>query len=396
MNCANHNDQAAVAFCRTCGKPLCNQCTRDVRGVIYCESCLAARMEGAATAAGFVPPQTGYQQFMDQGLGVKVAPGPASGPNPAVAGILAGFFPIGVGAVYAGQYIKGLTHLGISVLLIIAISSDVPWFVKMILGISMGFFYVYQIIDSVRTAKAIQAGEPVPDPYGLAQMFGGGTTSGGAAGTAGGFGGEREHTKVPVAAAVLIGLGVLFLINTAFDFSLHRYWPIILIFLGVWLFAKHWGLLGTYRPTCLCERCRTRKLMGPAMLVTIGVLFLLDNVSNIDFGKTWPAILLVIGVVKLMQSNASYAGHVGPLPPGASGYVAPGYTPPGTPYPPTAGTVYPPNVPPVAGFPSAAAPAPGFVENSGQGGAPGTEPSSSGTSSSNPSSSDPSGEVKNV
>ena len=46
MNCATHSDTAAVAFCRTCGKPLCNQCTRDVRGVIYCEACLAARMEG--------------------------------------------------------------------------------------------------------------------------------------------------------------------------------------------------------------------------------------------------------------------------------------------------------------------------------------------------------------
>ena len=57
MNCNTHGDTAAVAFCRTCGKPLCNQCTRDVRGVIYCEACLAARMEGMAPAAGFVPPQ---------------------------------------------------------------------------------------------------------------------------------------------------------------------------------------------------------------------------------------------------------------------------------------------------------------------------------------------------
>ena len=57
MNCATHSDTAAVAFCRTCGKPLCNQCTRDVRGVIYCEACLAARMEGTAPAAGFTPVQ---------------------------------------------------------------------------------------------------------------------------------------------------------------------------------------------------------------------------------------------------------------------------------------------------------------------------------------------------
>src|SRR5208282_4550163 len=98
MNCATHSDTAAVAFCRTCGKPLCQTCTRDVRGVIYCEECLAARLDGTTPApgyvppaSGFAPPQTGYQQFMDQGLGVKVRPGPTSGPNPAVAGILAGF-----------------------------------------------------------------------------------------------------------------------------------------------------------------------------------------------------------------------------------------------------------------------------------------------------------------
>ena len=178
MNCTTHSDTAAVAFCRTCGKPLCNQCTRDVRGVIYCESCLAARMEGTPPAAGFVPaqvpqtpPQTGYQQFMDQGLGVKVPPGPTSGPNPAVAGIL-GAIPLGLGAVYCGQYAKGLAHLGIFVLAIVGLSSDLPWQADMIIGIFLGFFWVYQILDAVRTAKAIQAGEPAPDPFGLAQTFG--------------------------------------------------------------------------------------------------------------------------------------------------------------------------------------------------------------------------------
>lgn len=331
MNCATHSDTAAVAFCRTCGKPLCNNCTRDVRGVIYCEACLAARMEGtnAAPGAGFTPvqipqapPQTGYQQFMDQGLGMKVPPGPSSGPNPAVAGMLAGFFPIGVGAVYNGQYTKGLAHLAIAVFLIVAQTIDIPDYLHVVLGLAMGFFYVYQIIDAARSARAIQMGEPAPDPFGLAQAFGGGA----------GVGEKFESTKVPATAAILIGLGVLFLINTVFDFSLHRFWPIILIVLGVWLFAKQWGLLGNYRPYCVCEQCRTRKVMGPAILVTVGVLFLLDNVGRFEFHRTWPAILLVIGVVKLMQSNASNAGHVGPLPPGSSGF------PPNIPPPPAAPT----------------------------------------------------------
>ena len=61
MNCANHPEIEKVAFCRTCGKPLCANCTRSVHGVIYCETCLAARLEGvqpnvaAPPAAGFVP-----------------------------------------------------------------------------------------------------------------------------------------------------------------------------------------------------------------------------------------------------------------------------------------------------------------------------------------------------
>jgi len=181
----------------------------------------------APPAPGFVPPQAGYQ-FVDQGPGLKVPPGAATGPNPAVAGILAGFFPFGVGAVYCSQYAKGLAHLVIMVLLIIGVSSDVPWYVHMVLGIGIGFFYLYQIIDAARTAKAIQMGEPAPDPLGLASMFG----SGGVA-TEGGE--KAEGTRIPIAAAVLIALGVLFLINTAFDFSLHRYWPLILIGLGVWI-----------------------------------------------------------------------------------------------------------------------------------------------------------------
>src|ERR1700683_1640477 len=146
MNCANHADVSAVAYCRTCGKALCANCTRPVRGVIYCEDCLGAKMEG-------IPfPPTPYQQVMEQGLGLKVQPGPASGPNPAVAGILAGFFPFGVGAVYCSQYAKGLAHLVIFVLMIVGLSADLPWYVDVVLGLSLGFFCFYQIIDAVRTA----------------------------------------------------------------------------------------------------------------------------------------------------------------------------------------------------------------------------------------------------
>src|SRR5260370_22796831 len=110
MNCANHADASAVAYCRTCGKPLCANCTRPVRGVIYCEDCLGARMEGTpAAAAGFV--SSTIPAAATQGRVPAPPAPPGTGPHPAVAGILAAFFPFGVVPLYTGQYAKGLAHL---------------------------------------------------------------------------------------------------------------------------------------------------------------------------------------------------------------------------------------------------------------------------------------------
>src|SRR5450756_2598694 len=156
MNCANHADASAVAYCRTCGKALCATCTRPVRGVIYCEDCLGAKMEGVPTgAAGFVP-GTFSPAASRQVPAPPPPPGSGSGPNPTVAGILAGFFPFGVGAVYTGQYAKGLAHLAIFVLLVAganAADSDHSNALGVVCGLGIAFFYVYQIIDSVRSAK---------------------------------------------------------------------------------------------------------------------------------------------------------------------------------------------------------------------------------------------------
>ncbi len=62
---------------------------------------------------------------------------------------------------------------------------------------------------------------------------------------------------------------------------------------------------------CTCARCRLGGLMGPAILITIGVLFLIQQFSNrISFGELWPVILIVIGGVKLLEATASTEGHV--------------------------------------------------------------------------------------
>jgi hypothetical protein len=280
-------------------------------------------LEGTAPAAAFVPPQTppqtGYQQFMDQGLGLKVQPGPTSGPNPVVAGILAGFFPFGVGAVYCSQYAKGLAHLLIFVMLIFGANHAGSW--DWLFGIGIAFFYVYQIIDAVRTAHALQAGQPAPDPMGLAQTFS--------------MGEKFDSGKIPVGAVILIGLGILFLLHTLgiMEYGFDRFWPLILIFLGGWMFYRN---RERSQRICSCGRCSTRWLMGPVMVLTTGFLFLFQSLGVAELDRTWPAWILAVGIVKLIQSSASSAGHVGPLPPGPAVI-----TQPAPPAPPAATTSNP-------------------------------------------------------
>jgi hypothetical protein len=74
------------------------------------------------------------------------------------------------------------------------------------------------------------------------------------------------------------------------------------------------------RVRCGCRRCTIRGLMGPAVIITVGVLFLLNEMSggNFSFGNTYPVILIVIGAISLAAAASSADGHVsGPVPPPA-------------------------------------------------------------------------------
>ena len=78
------------------------------------------------------------------------------------------------------------------------------------------------------------------------------------------------------------------------------------------------------RIRCTCQRCTTRGLMGPVIVVTVGVLFLLAQMRGgfFDFGNTWPVILIVIGLINLASAFASSEGHIS-----SAAYVAPAVPP---------------------------------------------------------------------
>jgi hypothetical protein len=141
MDCVNHSGVAAAAYCQNCGKALCSNCARKAAGgQILCDSCV--------TAWQSVPP--------------TYTPGFGAGPNPATAAVL-GLIP-GVGAMYNGQFLKGLAHLFIFAVLVSA--SDHHG----IFGLFVAGWIFYQSFEAYHVAKARRDGQPLPDPLGLNEI----------------------------------------------------------------------------------------------------------------------------------------------------------------------------------------------------------------------------------
>jgi hypothetical protein len=211
-------------------------------------------------------------------------PGP-SGPNPSTAAVL-GIIP-GVGAMYNGQYFKGLIHVVIFVV-IISITTHYGLF-----GLFIPAWVLYQSFEAYHTAKAIREGTPLPDPLGLNEVGNwmnlGGPQPGAAgqhgpaqpgvpgqpgapppSGSAAGYQ-QTPYTqyqayppgtagyvdpvvppdppvppvfwrrKEPIGAVILIGFGLILLLNQLgfLAENLFKYlWPLIFIALGVWLIFR--------------------------------------------------------------------------------------------------------------------------------------------------------------
>ncbi|HEV8181857.1 MAG TPA: DUF5668 domain-containing protein [Candidatus Angelobacter sp.] len=241
MNCAVHNQTQAVAYCRTCGKALCEECKRDVMGAIYCEPCIAARLQGVpgttAPGATIVPPP----------------PRPPGAPNPVIAGIL-GLIP-GVGAMYNGQFTKAFAHVVIFILLIIGTNTSGN--LAGVFGGLIAFFVFYMAFEAYKTAEAKRHGLPAPDPLGLDRMLGiqetqqihsTGVPSVGNAAAYPPVTAQTQPLQVeppppprdnaPIGAIVLIALGVIFLLDNLQILRMHHLWPLFLIGIGLWIAYK--------------------------------------------------------------------------------------------------------------------------------------------------------------
>jgi hypothetical protein len=200
MNCLTHPETPATAYCRTCGKPLCEECKRTAQGVIYCEEhAPAAAYDAPAAAPPRVPPVS-YATDASPGLALAL-----------------GFIP-GVGAIYNGQYAKGLVHAVVFGLLVSIIQSGTTGGLEPLLYVVVWAWEFYMAIEAYHTARKRRNGEPVDEFSSLMNVHGRGT--------------------FPAGAVLLILLGGVLLMDTMgwLQFrDIARFWPVALILLGVYM-----------------------------------------------------------------------------------------------------------------------------------------------------------------
>jgi len=367
MNCANHPDRERVAFCQNCGKPLCSECTRAIGSAVFCEPCLAARLAAADTTASSAGSPYGYAGSPNYGPSTAAPVSPVPGaPNPALAALL-GCIP-GVGAMYNGQYAKGVVHLIIFAILV-SLSDRAEFFGLFVVG-----WVFYQVIEAYHTARARRDGTPLPNPFGLNDIgerfgFGKAWPAGAApppvppaapfSSAAPNVSDATSYTQAaegsqsyaapqappyayttppvppvpptppysepyyagdpnlpphgnrfPMGAIWLIGLGLLFFFGSSGifrHFPVQRLIPFFLIGCGVWIFVRKMTNSGPGLADDGSPAYRIRlfrALRGSVWVILVGVLFFLDSFDILSWGHSWPLFIIVAGLLTIFQQSA--------------------------------------------------------------------------------------------
>jgi predicted lipid-binding transport protein (Tim44 family) len=51
-----------------------------------------------------------------------------------------------------------------------------------------------------------------------------------------------------------------------------------------------------------------QSVRGPVVLITVGVLFAIHQAGILSFGRTWPLLFIIIGLMKLLERAFAPAG----------------------------------------------------------------------------------------
>lgn len=225
MNCYQHPEASAVAFCRNCGRALCTACQFPAEGTVFCYDHVPAPATATPPPAAYPVPTTFGPESLYGTTVTSPATNPYTSPIPPPASeirtspglaFLLGLIP-GVGAIYNGQYVKGLMHAVVFGLLA-SMSGNVHHGVgATFFGVLAAAFYFYMPFEAYHTARKRQLGITVDEWSSLLVT-------------------NRSGNRSAVGPALLIGLGILFLLDSLNVLPLDemvRFWPLLLIAVGV-------------------------------------------------------------------------------------------------------------------------------------------------------------------
>jgi hypothetical protein len=197
----------------------------NAHGTIYCKE--HAPMSTTGIPFGATPPGPPPDPSFTQSpytAPAYTAPPAMGNPNvsPGLAFLL-GAIP-GVGAIYNGQYGKGLMHVIIVGLLIsIMDNSATSGGLEPLFGLMIAAFWFYMCFEAFHTARRRQQGLPVDEFSSLIPVKG--------------------SSAFPFAPVLLIVLGTIFLLSNLEVLELRKvikFWPLVMIGLGVYmLYARY-------------------------------------------------------------------------------------------------------------------------------------------------------------
>jgi len=204
-----------TGYCRICGTALTEATLRSSQGTIYCEQHLPPEPTVGSSPSGTSAAGSSYTPPADSPYTRPMPPPMPESASPGAAFVL-GLIP-GVGAIYNRQYAKGIVHVIILAMLFMAADngpgSVTPLFVLSIMG-----FWFYMAFEAFHTAQNRQRGIAVDEFSSLMPTQGG--------------------SRFPIVPILLIAFGSVFLLDTLEIYDLRRlmrFWPVLMIALGIYL-----------------------------------------------------------------------------------------------------------------------------------------------------------------
>ena len=207
MQCRTHPTTSAYNTCNQCGDWLCEECTVDIQGRLFCRTCLM-KMAAPGSAPYSVPPLP---------PGVMPAKKRVSG---GLLFLFSFFFPPGINYMFMGLIKRGLAALiGFFLIIYFINVSNMP--LTLLFGLALPVYFLTCIFDGFNIRRRINAGEAVGDNIDGVILF------------------LKNNQIICWVLLALVGFSVLGSVMGIFIRLIRWLMPLVIIGLGMYLLFRH-------------------------------------------------------------------------------------------------------------------------------------------------------------